>query len=233
MSMLTKIASVALISASSLAFTVESASALSISFNTGVINGAEYSISGPINVASGLNTTIPDPAYLANGPDSFWIGPLPTANAASPASNAPSGNYVYSTVFSLAGLDTTTATFTPLRVASDNKFILLTLNGVQLLNLLPIITPPQVSDFDNTAFNTSYNIDLNTFRTALLPTNNTLAFTVNNPVPTFIGTTNPTAFRAEFTVNATPVPFEFERTSSLLLIGGYFATKRFLSKKKS
>lgn len=229
MSMLTKIASVALISASSLALTVESASALSISFNTGV---AAYSISGPINVASGLNTTIPDPGYLANGPDSFWIGPLPTATAI-PASNAPSGNYVYSTVFSLAGLDTTTATFTPLRVASDNKFTLLTLNGVQLLNLLPIITPPQVSDFDNTAFNTSYNIDLNTFRTALLPTNNTLAFTVNNAVPTFIGTTNPTAFRAEFTVNATPVPFEFERTSSLLLIGGYFATKRFLSKKKS
>jgi len=209
MSTLTRIASFALISASSLSLAVESSSALSISLNTGTAN---YSISGAANVGSGLNLTTPNGAYFANDADSRWIGPILSAS-----NSAPGGNYVYSTVFSLAGLDPTTATISPIKVASDNLFTSLTLNG----NL--ILVPIATSNF--TGF-TSYNIIPATFVSFLIPSNNTVAFTINNAG-------GPTGFRAEFSVDATPVPFEFEPTSGLLLIGGYFATKRFLRNKKA
>ena len=60
-----------------------------------------------------------------------------------------------------------------------------------------------------------------------------------NPYPNgaeFIGTSNETGFDTVFQGNfssATPVPFEFEPTGGLMVLGGGWLLRRHLKKKKS
>jgi hypothetical protein len=207
-----KIALLTLISASSLTLTLESAEALSFSFNTGV---ASYAIGGAEVRASGLNLTIPNVAYFANTPvpsGSAWIGPQ--ANA---ANSGVVGDYFYTTTFNLTGLAPSSATISTLQVASDNLFTAVTLNGS---NIFIPITNSTFSGFTN------YALDQNTFRNNLSSGSNTLTFTVNN-------SGGPTAFRSQFAVDVQPVPFEFESATGLMLVGGYFVRKRYLKFRKA
>jgi hypothetical protein len=212
-----------------------SVKAIAINLNTGVAN---YSISGAANVLSGLNLTTPNPFYLPNSVTSSWIGPRATAQFTL-AGDAPVGVYRYSTVFSLAGLDKNTATFVvnpnTINTGFDNGFIGLFVNGTALaLTFVPRSgVPTQPSDASTAAFNAfnSFTVnDINTFRSLLTPTNNTISFDINNAGRENI---NPTGFRSELSLDLQPVPYEFEAATGLLLFGGYFVGKRYLKKRKS
>lgn len=194
-----------------------SVKAVTFNLNTG-INSNFYSISGAATVASGLNLTTPNGAYLANnaaGTNSRWIGPIADAS-----NNAPVGDYTYATTFNLTGLDRFSTTVSTLRIASDNLFTRVRLNGINIL--IPIV-PSNFAGF------TDYNLSQTLFRTASSSGVNTLDFTVNNAG----GSPNPTGFRSEFSLDVQPVPYEFETAAGLVVFGGYFAAKRYLKKRKS
>jgi hypothetical protein len=221
-----------LTSISSFALTVDRANAVAFNFNTGntSANVSPYTFVGPSVVSpTPAFNTIPHFNYdLSNGPTSLWIG----AQANASNTSVPTGTYTFSTTFDLTGLDVETTTFTTLpsnpanlKLASDNRFIGLNLNGT------PISFTP-FGPTSPTSFNkfTNYTIDQVAFKDALSSTTNELSFLVDNQVGPGL---NPVSLNAEFGLNVEEVPYEFEAAAGFAVFGSYFVGKRYLKKKKA
>lgn len=120
----------------------------------------------------------PIPPWIANSPESRWIGPRPDAAAV-----AAAGNYTYTTRFSLSDFDPTTAVLTG-RWSSDNSGVDILLNGV---------SQGLANDVGFEGFTPQFEI-----RSGFVDGLNTLAFIVNNASDS----ANPTGFRAELALVA-------------------------------
>jgi hypothetical protein len=122
----------------------------------------------------------PIPPWLANSQESRWIGPRSDAGAGGAA-----GDYTYTTRFSLADFDPSTAVLTG-RWSSDNSGVDILLNGV---------SQGLANDGNFGGFSPQFEI-----RSGFVDGLNTLAFVVNNAGDS----ANPTGFRAELNLLAEP-----------------------------
>ncbi len=177
-------------------------------FNTGVGSGAAIlanNVADPhyslISAPSPYTTAMTgnganDFAWLADGPNSRWIGVTAWL-----AEWVPIGNYTFRTTFDLTGFDPNTAALS-LRIASDNACKVF-LNGSDT----GIATTSE-------AFTSFSDFNLNTgFGSGL----NTLDFVVNNATTPGAPTHNPMGLRVELSGLATVVPEP--ATTALVLLG--------------
>lgn len=141
-----------------------------------LVQSADASAAGPS--AFVVQEGFPIPPWVANGPESKWIGP----KANQSGGNAP-GNYTYRLAFDLTGFDPTSAVVSG-RWSSDNAGLEVRLNG-----------QPTGLTFDGNfgAFSPEF-----TLRSGFVEGTNTLDFVVNNAG----GSVNPTGFRAELSGQA-------------------------------
>jgi hypothetical protein len=120
------------------------------------------------------------------------------------------GTFFYQTTVDLTGYDPSTAVIESARLAADDAFLGLRVNGVA------VFTPPPPGYYSNT----DHLVDLpaglgaGAFRTGL----NTITFVVEN-----VADHSPASLRAEATVTATPVP---EPTAAAALAAAAFAALR-------
>jgi hypothetical protein len=186
--------------------------------NTGV---GTYSLTTPSGPGTAtLVTALPSPPWIPNSGTSSWIGP--SGNAIDVA-----GNYTYSTTFSLAGLEASTAQISGLW-AGDNAGVSLFLNG---------------SSTGITANTGSVNLGSFTPFTiassaGFVAGTNTLSFTINNIDGPGV---TPTGLRVEFTSAtadaippippSTAVPEPSDLVGTAFAFGSVVLLKRKLSKK--
>jgi hypothetical protein len=176
--------------------------------NTGV---GTYSVTGPAGASTSIvpNGSFPIGPWFENDATSSWIG------SASPAA---AGDYTYTTTFSLAGLETSTASIGGFW-AGDNTGLSILLNGSATG-----ITAN--AGLVNLASFTGFTID-NTAN--FFAGNNTLSFTINNA-------DGPTGLRVAMTGNAdaitTEVPEPSDFVGTAFAFGSVVLLKRKMSKKK-
>jgi RHS repeat-associated protein len=150
----------------------------------GAVDG-HYSLIGSADSATpGPNTFVvnstawPIPPWLAEGPNSKWIGPYAYSGG---AISSASGSYTYRTTFNLTGLNPATAVLTGQYAADDTAVI--NLNGVTVFS-----TSQGFAAFQSFTINSGFAAGVNT-----------LDFVVTNS--TYSGT-NPTGLRVDISGTA-------------------------------
>jgi hypothetical protein len=191
----------ALFLATSLAVAIPVSAAPFTIYNTGVDNSNTTLPLGSIDSHWTVNgasafvpTTIPT-VWIPESATSTWLSPT------SDASHSPSGLYVYTTTFSLAGLNPGTATING-RFTSDNSTVDFLINGVPLNINSPALNFDKWTPFSIT--------------NGFIAGSNTLSVQVNNSSDL---APNPTAFRLEIT-SANASASAPEPSAALLILPG-------------
>lgn len=155
-----------------------------------LISSADPAFPGP-NAVVVQSNAYPIPPWVANGPNSNWIGPRTDAAVG----NLP-GTYIYRTTFDLTGFSPSTAEITGIWT-TDNNGLDIVLNGVTLGYTAPY---GAFTDFDATHYAFTIN-------SGFVSGINTLDFVVNNgQVGPGDNTPNPTGLRVELSGEADLVP---------------------------
>jgi hypothetical protein len=142
-----------------------------------LISSADPAFPGP-NAVVVQSQAWPIPPWVANGPNSNWIGPRTDAGVG----NLP-GTYIYETTFDLTGLDPATSMITGIWTTDNNGLDIL-LNGVSLGYTTPY-------DAFSALDSTHYAFTING---GFVPGINTLDFVVFNEAD---APPNPTGLRVE------------------------------------
>ncbi len=167
--------------------------------------------SGTYTVSAGGSTSAYiNPAWFANDGTSSWIG----------SPSAPAGNYTYSTTFSLAGLNPSTALISG-TWAGDNNGVSILLNN-SATGITANAGSVNFSGF--TPFSIASNANF-------LAGSNTLSFTINNQDGPG---NNPTGLRVALAGTAdTLVPEPSDLMGTAIAFGSVILLKRKMTKKKA
>lgn len=190
---------------------VDRAQAASIALgNTGV---GTYAVTGPAGASANIVPNGPFPingAWFANDATSSWIGTAP---------NALRGDYTYTTTFSLAGLQASTASIVG-NWAGDNNGVSILLND-SAIGIVANANSVNFRGFTGFSIDNTANFSAGT---------NRLSFTIKN----LDGATgNPTGLRVAMAGTATAVPEPSDIMGTVFALGSVVLLKRKFGKTKT